>query len=42
MRINPKFSGPLIGFFVALGMSFVMSFVMVAINIGFAESFLSV
>jgi biotin carboxylase len=41
MKINPRFSGILMSFMVAFGMSLVMSFVMVAANLGFSEKFLS-
>ena len=40
MSISPKFEGPLMGMIIALGMACVMSFVMIAINMGFTDSFL--
>jgi hypothetical protein len=40
VSISPKFEGPLMGVIIALGMGCVMSFVMVAMNVGFADSFL--
>ena len=40
MLISPKFEGPLMGLIIALGMGCVMSFVMVAMNVGFSDSFL--
>jgi len=40
MSISPKFEGPLMGMIIALGMGCVMSFVMIAMNVGFTESFL--
>ena len=41
MKINQRFSGILMSFMVAFGMSLVMSFVMVAANLGFSEKFLT-
>ena len=40
MKINPKFTGVFMSLIIALGMSFVISFAMTAINIGFTNLFL--
>jgi hypothetical protein len=40
MKLNPKFTGILMSLMIAFGMSLVMSFVMVLVNLGFSEEFL--
>ena len=40
MKMDPKYSGILMSFIIASGMSFVMSLVMVAVNMGFSEEFI--
>jgi hypothetical protein len=40
MKTSPRFAGILMSFIVAFGMSLVMSFVMVVVNLGFSEEFL--
>ncbi len=42
VSISPKFEGPLMSLIIAIGMGCVMSFVMVAINVGFTDSFLPI
>jgi len=40
LKISPRFTETLLGFFIAMGMSFVMSFAMTATNIGFTDLFI--
>ncbi len=40
MRINPRFTGLLMALIISLGMSLVLSFTMVAINVGFTDYFI--
>jgi len=40
MKISPKYAGIIMSFIISIGMSFVMSFAMLAVNVGFAGNFI--
>ncbi len=40
MKISPKYAGILMSFLISIGMSFVMSFAMMAVNVGFVGNFI--
>ena len=42
MKVSPKYAGILMSFLISTGMSFVMSFALLSINIGFVENFIPI